>query len=100
MLKVLNVIKKDYEKGAPEVVQPRGFTKSPTNPEKTFISGTKNSNDQKENYSTNYMLTKTIGDKELEYTKPMEFKPAKRPEEAIQGNVICFMYSPSSDPSA
>ena len=46
------------------------------------------------------MPTKTIGDKELEYTKPMEFKPAKRPEEAIQGNVIRFMYSPSSDPSA
>ena len=88
MLKVLNVIKKDHDKGAPEIVQPRSFTKSPTNPEKTIASGTKNNNDQKENYSTNYMLTKTIGDKELEYTKPMEFKPAKRPEEAIQGNVI------------
>ena len=56
--------------------------------------------DQKENYSTNYMQSKTTGDKELEYTKSLEFKPGKRPEEAIQGNVIRFMYSPSSDPSA
>ena len=45
------------------------------------------------------MPTKTIGDKGLEYTKPMEFKPAKRPEKGIQGYVIRFMYSPSSDPS-
>ena len=40
------------------------------------------------------------GDKELEDTKSLEFKHGKRPEEAIQGDVIRFMYSPNSDPSA
>ena len=46
------------------------------------------------------MLTKKIGGKEIEYTKPIEFKPAKKPEGATQGDVIRFMYSPSNDPSA
>ena len=40
------------------------------------------------------------GDKELEDTKSLESKPGKRPEEARQGDVIHFMYSPNSDPSA
>ena len=40
------------------------------------------------------------GDKELEITNLLEFKHGKRPEEAIQGNVIRFMYSSNSDPSA
>ena len=46
------------------------------------------------------MQTKTISDKELEYTKSSEFKPKKRPNKAIRGSVIRFMYSPSNDPSA
>ena len=41
------------------------------------------------------MLTKKIGGREIEYTKPIEFKPAKKPEEATQGDVIRFMYSSS-----
>ena len=70
------------------------------NTEKTIASNIDDGNDKKEDLSTNYMQSKTTGDKELEYTKSLEFKPGKRPEEAIQGNVIRFMYSPSSDPSA
>ena len=70
------------------------------NQEKTIASGIKDGNDQKENYSTNYMQSKTTGDNELEYTKSLEFKPGERPEEAIQGDVIRFLYSPNGDPSA
>ena len=39
-------------------------------------------------------------DKEVTITKALEFKPTKRPEEAKQGDLIRFMYSPSNDPSA
>ena len=52
--------KEAHEKDAPEIVRPRSFTKFTKNPEKTIAAGTKNGNDQKENYSTNYMQTKTI----------------------------------------
>ena len=44
------------------------------------------------------MMTKTIDEEEIEHIKTKEFKPVNKPEEAIQGNVIRFMYSPSSDP--
>ena len=45
------------------------------------------------------MLTSKKGDKEIKNTKTIEFKPAKKPEEATQGDLIRFMYSPSNDPS-
>ena len=70
------------------------------NPEGPIASGTEVSNDEKENKLTNCIQSKMTGDKELEDTKSLEFKPEKRPENAIQGDVIRFMYSPNSDPSA
>ena len=70
------------------------------NTEKTIASDTEDGSDKKEDLSTNYMQSKMTSDKDLKHTVPLEFKHGKRPEEAKQGNVIRFMYSPNGDPSA
>ena len=44
--------------------------------------------------------TEMTGNKEPGDIESLEFKPGKRPEEAIQGDVIRFLYSPNGDPSA
>ena len=38
--------------------------------------------------------------KEPENTESFEFKPGRRPKEAIEGDVIRFLYSPSDDYSS
>ena len=67
-------------------------------PEKDVTSDTKNNNVQIEGCSTNYIQTKTIHDEEPEYTKLLELESEKRPEKAVQGNVIWFLYIPINDP--
>ena len=66
--------------------------------EDTTASCVNDGNDKKENMSTNCTQPKMMG--ELEDIAMLEFKHDEKPEEAIQGKVIRFMYSSNKDPSA
>ena len=44
--------------------------------------------------------TEMMDNKEPGNTASLEFKPGRRPKEAIEGDVIRFLYSPNDDYSA